>query len=310
MKYLIIFILFYLSVNVNAQPCGALYRGMDRQIVMPDNHLILINTYFSGDLMDMYDDDKEITIEYAIFSPEGKLLTDSSIYLKWKDMHYNYMDCICTYNPQYKIDEIYNEVNSSKGTCPIYFPYFKENELVLSYFLRGDRRNIYEISIKNNGENDWHIYNIDTLSAEQGIPNASAIKTEMNKSLFFKSFLDDKYSNLKAPSHTKLVYDSISEIYSVKDCDVHFTPLSKEPFTKYKVTGKKWEIILNGSIIGFQYLDKPANQPLIDLKDNILFVTVFNDDYESCPGYGKDIYPVVYAIDVKKGKILWEKMLY
>lgn len=163
MKYLIIIILLFLGVNINAQPCGPLSRGMDKQIVMPDNHLILIHTYFLGDLMDMYYDDKEITIEYAIFSPEGKLLTDSSIYLKWKDMHYNYMDCICTYNPQYKIDEIYNEVNSNKGTCPIYFPYFKENELVLSYFLRGDRRNIYEISIKNNGENDWHIYNLSSI---------------------------------------------------------------------------------------------------------------------------------------------------
>ncbi len=310
MKYLIIIILSFVGVNIKAQPCGPLSRGIDRQIIMPDNHLVLINTYFLGDLMDMYYEDKEITIEYAIFSPKGELITDTFLYLKWKDMHYNYLDCICTYNPQYKIDKIYTEVNSSKGACPIYFPYFNKNELVLCYFLRGDRRNIYEISIKNNGENNWRIYNMDTLSVKQGAPDASAIKTEMSKSLFFKSFLDDKYSNLKAPQHTKLDYDSTTEIYSVMNRDIHFTPLSKEPFAKYRVEGKKWEIILNGSIIGFQFIDKPANPPLIDLKNNMLFVTVFNDDYESCPGYGKDIYPFVYAIDIEKGEILWQKMLF
>lgn len=368
MKYLIIFILFYLSVNVNAQLYVPHVRGMDRQIVMPDNHLILINTYFLGDLMDMYEDDKEITIEYAIFSPKGELITDTSLSLKWKDMHYNYMDCICTYNPHYKIDKIYNEVNSNKGTCPIYFPYFNESELVLSYFLRGDRRNIYEISIKNNGENNWHIYNIDILSAEQGTPNASAIKTEMDKSLFFKSFLDDKYSDLKIPQQTKLVYDSILHTYTIKDKNITFSPMSKqaysryidmknlpiithqsptdkysllksidyksniytnkpfyslkdfiklkssltitESFPKYLVSGENWVLVLNGSIIGFEYIDKPANPPLIDMKGDILFVTVFNDDYEKYPGNGKDIYPIVYAIDIKKGKILWQKMLY
>lgn len=308
MKFFLASLLSLICISTNAQICTSLHRGMDRQIVMPDNHLIVMNTLFLGDLMDMYYDDKEITIEYAIFSPKGDLITDTTLLLKWNDMHYDYSECVCTYNPNYNIDKIYNEVNSDKEACPIYFPYFNGNDLVVSYFLRGDRRNLYEISIHNNGESNWFNYNIDTLSALQGTPNSSAIKTEMNKSLFFKTFLDNKYTQLKVPPRTPLIFDSISNSHSIKDKDLRFTPLSKETFTKYKLTGKNWEIVLNGTIVSSY--SHPSKQPLIDLKGDVLFVTVFNDDYESCPGYGRDTYPLVYAIDVKKGKVLWQKMLF
>lgn len=300
MKYISI-LLFFLTFNLYGQLCVPTYRFIDKQIVLPNDFTVLLWTDFAGDMMDMYEKNKKIEFFYTVISPEGHVYADKLIYLDWPEMHYNYYDCICTYNPAYEIDKKYRETNSNKGDCPIYHLYLNGDNLIVNLSLRGDRRNSYEISLNYKGELNWESHNIDTLSLEYDLPPSSTIKAEEDKALFFKTYLDSKYDPLVSPPQTPLLYDSLSKTYTVKDKNIQIIPLSEDVCTPTKIKGENWETFLNGSV----FMNIGNDQPLVSLIGKKLFVTIYNDDIITC-SYGSDVYPIIYCIDTETGSKWWQ----
>lgn len=314
MKYISLLLLF-LTFNLYAQICAPNYRYVDKQIVLPNNFVVLLWTDFWGDMMDMYEKDKKFGFYSTIISPQGHVYADNLIYLDWPEMHYNYEDCICSYNPAYEIDKQFTETNSKENYhtieslylnavyCPTYHLYLNGNDLIVNLSLRGDRRNTYEISLNFEGEVNWKRHNIDTLSLQHNLSKPSTIKTEEDKAEFFKTFLSSKYNQLVPVAQTQLLVDSLTNTYIVKDKNLQITPLSEDLYTPTKIKGDDWETFLNGSLFR-SYKNIP---PLVNLMGKTLFVTIYNDDILTCPyGYGSDTYPIIYCIDTETGRKWWQ----
>lgn len=297
-----------LSTQLTAQPCGSEHRGVDRQVITPSGDLLLLHTDLGGELSDMYEEEKGIYFNYTLINSVGEIIIDTMVYLEWPGMHYDIFDCKATYSNHFKKDEIFNNAYKKENDCAVYVFNTNFDDIVLGYSLGGDRRHIYEITIKQNGEIKWILHNFDELLAKLGNTNSLNIGNDIIKGQIFNTYLNEKSEAIKSLHRTRTVHDTITNTYNIKYSSIYLTQIetkekSSEIRPKFKVVGDNWEVPLKGFVIDYY------NPPLISLNEKVLYVTVFNDDEESCPGYGKDVYPYVYAIDVVSGEVLWMRKL-
>ena len=75
---------------------------------------------------------------------------------------------------------------------------------------------------------------------------------------------------------------------------------------KEKVINKKVSKVYSYNDV-LNWIRFGLNNKLINFNNKVLYVTVFNEDFASCPGYGQDTFPITYAINIKKGKIIWKQ---
>jgi hypothetical protein len=185
---------------------------------------------------------------------------------------------------------------SNENECALYFPFSHNNTTVLEYYLCGDRKFAYEITINKKGDGNSTLYNLDTI----GLISEVKYQDDFTKYVFFKNYLEKKYDKLNnLPSEQ---FEFLNEKTKVKITNRNIELNKDSSSYKWKITGEKWGISLDGSI--FSYHNNP---PLINIQDKVLYVTVFNEDFASCPGYGQDTFPITYAINTKKGKIIWKQ---
>ena len=278
--------------TVFAQPCGPNPRIVDRQVLTSNGDIILLRTEFNGGLMDVFNNHKEFDLNYVLISKKGKIKKDISLNLSWNEWHYDFMSCKASYRQPSKLDYPCSKEND----CVLYFPFSQNNNTVLEYFLCGDRKFAYEITIDKKGNGKWTLYDLDTI----GLPNVVKYHNDFTKYVFFKNHLEKKYNKLNnLPSEQ---FEFLNEKTKVKITNRNIELNKDSSGYKWTITGEKWEISLDGSV--FSYYDNP---PLINIKDNVVYITVFNEDFASCPGYGQDTFPITYAINIKKGKIIWKQ---
>ena len=290
----IILLSFYLInfTTVFAQPCGPNPRIVDRQVLSSNGDIILLRTEFNGGLMDVFDNHKEFDLNYVLISENGKIKKDTSLNLIWDEWYYDFMSCNASYKQKSKLDY----PCSNENECALYFPFSQNNNTVLEYFLCGDRKFAYEITINKKGDGKSTLYNLDTI----GLINVVKYHDDFTKYVFFKNYLEKKYDKLNnLPSEQ---FEFLNEKTKVKITNRNIELNKDSASYKWKITGEKWDISLDGSI--FSYYNNP---PLININDKVLYVTVFNEDFASCPGYGQDTFPIIYAINIKKGRIIWKQ---
>jgi hypothetical protein len=290
----IILLSFYLInlTTVFAQRCGPNPRIVDRQILSSNGDIILLRTEFNGGLMDVFNNQKNFDLNYVLISENGKVQKDTSLNLKWDEKYYDFMSCSAIYRQKNKPDY----PCSNENECALYFPFSHNNTTVLEYYLCGDRKFAYEITINKKGDGKSTLYNLDTI----GLINVVKYHDDFTKYGFFKNYLEKKYDKLDyLPSEQ---FEFLNEKTKVKITNRNIELYKDSSSYKWKIKGEKWEISLDGSI--FSYHNNP---PLINIQDKVLYVTVFNEDFASCPGYGQDTFPITYAINIKKRKIIWKQ---
>lgn len=316
----ILTILFLFPLVVVGQPCGPKVRLMDRQTITANGDILLLYSWFGGELM-MVGEPKGISLNYVLISDKGKVKKDTSIYLEWPEWHYDFMSCQANYKYRNKTDETYNKANSREGeyNCATYMLYSQGDKTVLGYFLAGDRKFAYEISIDKSGKSKWTVYNLDTLDKQTGISSGPNYYNDFTKFTYWDTHLKEKYKKLTSLPQGQYDYKSEKKEIKIKDSDIYLTEISYDTLgdtlsqrikapNKWIVKGNGWELSLDGSI--FQnYTVSQTNPPLVTVKNNFLYITVFKMDRMSCPGYGWDVTPIVYCIDTSKGTILWKQTL-
>ena len=290
----IILLSFYLTnlTTVFAQPCGPNPRIVDRQVLTSTGDIILLRSEFNGGLMDVFENHKEFDLNYVLISKNGKIKKDTSLNLIWDEKYYDFMSCNAIYRQKNKPDY----PCSNENECTLYFPFSQNNTTVLEYFLCGDRKFAYEITINKKGDGNSTLYNLDTI----GIINEAKYHDDLTKYVFFKNYLQKKYDKLNNLPIEQ--FEFLNEKTKVKITNRNIELTKDSTSYKWKITGEKWEISLDGSV--FSYYNNP---PLININDKVLYITVFNEDFASCPGYGQDTFPITYAINIKKGKIIWKQ---
>lgn len=284
------------------QPCGPEVHVFERQLLTPQGDILLLNSWLGGELM-MGGEEKGITMNYTLISHTGTLKKDTSIYLNWPDYYYNFFDCIATYDDWSPEDELYDHglASSEPADCMNYQFYSCEKQLILGCFLTGDRKYAFDLAFDEKGRVQYQVTDIDSVGDLK-----NEILDDSTKRLVWRDFLSQKYGplmNMDMPKHSR---NGIGD-YQFKGFNLErIQPLravnSKDSGRqdRWQVNGKGWQIALEGYIVHMY------NPPLVSLNKSLLYITVFNDDNESCPGYGYDIYPILYCIDLKKGKICWK----
>ena len=292
-KTLIISVIFLINLTtVFAQRCVPNPRIVDRQILSSNGDIILFRTEFNGGLMDVFNNQKNFDLNYVLISENGKVQKDTSLNLKWDEKYYDFMSCSAIYRQKNKPDY----PCSNENECALYFPFSHNNTTVLEYYLCGDRKFAYEITINKKGDGKSTLYNLDTI----GLINEAKYHDDFTKYGFFKNYLEKKYDKLDyLPSEQ---FEFLNEKTKVKITNRNIELYKDSSSYKWKIKGEKWEISLDGSL--FSYHNNP---PLINFSDEVLYITVFNEDFASCPGYGQDTFPITYAINIKKGKIIWKQ---
>ena len=312
----ILSILFLFPFKVIGQPCGPKVRLMDRQTLTANGDILLLNSRFAGDLM-MVGKPKGISLNYVLISDEGKIKKDASIYLEWPEWHYDFMSC----HANYKSHETYNKANSREDgyNCATYMLYSQGDKTVLGYFLAGDRKFAYEIIINKSGKSKWKIYNFDNLDKQKRTSSNLKFSNDSTKVTYWYNHLKEKHNKLLSLPKGQYDYNAKKRVIKIKNSDIYLSEipydtlgdtlsqLIKAP-NKWRVKGKGWELTLDGSIFENRTVSQ-SNPPLVTVKNNFLYVTVFNMDSMSCPGYGWDVTPIVYCIDISKGTILWKQTL-
>ena len=244
---------------------------------------------------------KGITLNYTLVTSIGELKKDTSIYLDWPDYYYDFMSCNASYLSKNEMDEIYSKgTTTPEGNCPTYMLYSARENVVIGYFLKGDRKYAYDLLIDPNGNSSWKMHDLDSLQkAREGFTDDNSKMVFWEKNL---QKMNDSMLALNLPSYTQDVsgnYDfKAFKLERIQPSNVvHEKDSDKQD--RWQVQGSGWHIPLEG------YLIHMYNQPLVSINKNLLYITVFNDDKESCPGYGRDVYPILYCIDLKNGKMLW-----
>lgn len=292
---LFLFSFYLLSLTiVFSQPCGPKHRFIDRQTITANGDILLLRTEFNGGLMDVFDNQKTFELNYVLISPKGYIIKDTILNLGWNEWHYDFMTCEASYKYPSALDYSYKKENN----CVLYFPFSQNDTTILEYYLGGDRKFAYEITIDKIGNGYWTLYDLDTI----GNSNIIKYHDDVTKHFFFKNYLEENHKKLNnLPTEQ---FEFLNEKSKIKIQSREFELNQKSPDKKWAISCKKWTIALDGSI--FNYNDNP---PLINFKNDIAYITVFNEDFASCPGYGQDIFPITYAIDIKKGKIIWKREL-
>lgn len=321
---------FLTTFNANCQPCGPNVRVFDQQMITPSGEILLLNTWLGGDLM-MVGISKSISLNYVLISKTGELKKDTTINLDWPDYYYDIMSCNATYWKRHPIDGHYrSDVAETGEQCPTYMLYSTHENALIGYFLKGDWKYAYDIQIDPQGNSSWEVHKLDSLqkfvTAEDSLRGYLWEMPDLDElQNYSEGFIDD---NSKIPfweKNLRKIHGSMESAdlpYYVKDdygnyefkglklCKVfkieRIQP-SEMVYSKdsdkqdrWQVKGKRWQIPLEG------YLIQMYNQPLVSMNKKRLYITVFNDDKVSCPGYGRDLYPILYCIDLKKGRIVWE----
>ncbi len=293
-------ILIFLSIclanltTLLGQPCGPDRRLIDLQTITSNGDILLLRTEFNGSLMDVYNNNKEFDLNYVLISPRGKIKKDTFLILSWKEWHYNYMSCCASY----RIPSQHDYKSTNEKSCVYYSPYSQSENTIVSYFLAGDRKFAYEIIIDEMGIGNWTLCNLGAI----GLSNEISLKNDSIKSSLLKSYLTKKHKGLGDLPTEQFEFSNEKTKITVRGRKIEFH--KKTIDNKWLIRGEKWELALDGNL--FHYFD---NQPLINFKGKVAYVTVFNEDYASCPSYGQDIFPITYAIDLKKGKIIWQRKL-
>jgi hypothetical protein len=293
--------LFISQWSAFSQPCGPNVRVFDQQMITPSGDILLLNTWLGGELM-MVGEPKGITLNYALISSKGELKKDTSIYLYWPDYYYDFMSCNASYASWNEMDQTYSKGTTiPEGNCPTYMLFSSRENVVIGYFLKGDRKYAYDLVIDPNGISSWKVHDLDSLQKTR-----EGYTDDISKMVFWEQKIQKMYDSMlvvNLPSYTQYV----SGNYDFKAFNLECVGPSEMVYSKdsdkqdrWQVKGKRWQIPLEG------YLIHMHNQPLVSMNKKRLYITVFNDDKVSCPGYGRDVYPILYCIDLKKGRIVWE----
>lgn len=214
------------------------------------------------------------------------------MHLTWNEWHYNFISCKASYRQPGNADY----ASTKENNCAYYSPFSQNNNTILEYYLCGDRKFAYEILINKKGKGKWILYDLDTL----GPSNMIKYYDDFTKHIFFKSYLEKKYQELSYLPGEQ--FEFLNEMKKVKILGKNIELTKQSSGNKWTIAGEKWKILLDGNIFS-----RNQNPPLINIKENIAYITVFNEDLASCPGYGQDIFPITYAINIKKGEIIWKQ---
>lgn len=304
-KINIIFLFGLFWVNlVFGQPCLPRIRLIDKQVITSNGDVLLLRTNFYGDLMDVFYKDKSVSLNYILISKNGKIKKDTILELSWNERYYDFMSCKATYKYSTKLDDLYT-TQVEQNNCALYFPFSQKNKTIIEYFLGGDRKFAYDITIDKTGKSEWILYDVDTIRSPDVVP----YHNDFTKYSFFKNYLEKKHNKLNDNLPTEQ-FEYLNEKTKIKIKNRNIELNKNISDNKWTINGGKWQILLDGDILAFYRNDSLINKknlPLINIKDNIVYITVFNKDYASCRGYGQDVFPITYAIDIKKGKIIWKQ---
>ena len=278
------------------QLCVPTPRLMDRQVVTSSGDILLLRTNFNGTLMDVYNNHKTFGLNYVLISQDGKIKKDTTLELIWDERHYDYLSCKASYKQESSLDIPYTK----ESDCVLYFPFSQNDKTILAYFFENDRKFAYEIVIDKNGNGKWILYNLD----KKENPNNLKYSDDFTKYVFFKNYyLDKKYSNLNQIPTEQFEFFNEKTKIKIKNIDIE---LNENTDKKWTVNGENWEILLDGDIF-YSHYSSHYPSPLINIKDDVMYITVFNKDSGHCFFLGPDIFPITYAIDIKERKIKWEQ---
>jgi|GEM_PF-6252738 len=269
--------------------CVPNVRIIDKQIITSNGDILLLHprTAFIGEPTDIFNWHRPFDLNYVLISQSGEIKKDTTLVLTWVDSRNESLF--------YKISHISQRRYRSEND----YPDTQENDTTIlayllgSIFLDDNKKIAYEI---NNEK--WFLYynySVDTL----GSYYLSEIHFFNNNYFFENHYVERrKYFKLKSSLFVEqFEFSNENKKIKIKNRNIELNKISDK---KWAVSGKKWEILLDGSIFHFR-----NRLPLITLKDNVAYITVFNKFFDSCPMI-PDIFPIIYAIDIKKGKIKWK----
>jgi hypothetical protein len=307
-KTFIFALLLSIGFALFSQPlCFPKIRDYDAQIMDNNGNIILVKMEFGGELMDVFDEDKKLNFYYTVLSQGGEIVIDTMLYFDWPDWHYDFIDCFATYKNQSMdgFPEYPHERDSMN--CSVYLLFDSRDTTVIGYHLSGDRKYAYEIQIDKNGNCEYILYDFDKYAI-----NGAYWGDKSKSAALYTLELKTKHRDLQFLSRTKYC-TSFKDSVQLNDFPVYLRKKTNDPGDKsdlyyppppdWEIVEKRWSIDLNG------YYKINSDKPMLQIIENTLYLTVFNTDGRSCPEYGYDLSPVVYAIDLKKGKIIWQKTI-
>ena len=333
-KFLFLFVkLFFFQLFVLCQPCGPEVRLFDRQMIMPSGDILLVNTWLGGDLM-MVGQSKSISFNYVLISRTGELKKDTTINLNWPDYYFDIMSCHPSYREKHPIDKnYYSDVAETGEACPTYMLYHLGKDALIGYFLKGDWKYAFDIQIDQQGNSAWNVYKLDSfqkfVTADDSLNGFMLEMPDLEDLNNYKDgFIDDNSKEIFWEQHLQKTYELLESVdlphYTLDDFGnfvfkefrrLHYFEVfileriqsndsnnSKESQrqNRWLVKGKRWQIPLDGYPIHLQ------NRLLVSMDKKRLYITVFNDDNESCRSYGHDVYPILYCINLRNGKVRWK----
>lgn len=305
-------------LRLSAQPCGPKVTIFDFQFLTHNGDLILLYSDPTG----LAYRDKNIYLRYVVISKKGEIKKDSSLRLSWPEWHYDFKSCQASYRNSYIPNySFYSPVSTCD--CEFFIPFGDpKGQVLLGYFLSRDRKYAYEIAINTAGKAKWSLNRLDNLNEKPSLSSIYPFNSDSSKMIYYEYFLKRKHPNIArltdSTTNLSVTKDTIHLLNASTPLKLYADTLPKNHQDLYGadpsvyrahyaqqwvLAGERWKVMLEG------YLIHQCNKPLITLKEQLIYITVFNNDRESCRGYGRDVHPITYCISISNGSILWKTEL-
>jgi len=282
MRFIFLSLLVIFSLNGWSQICTGQRHYISDFTFLNDGSLVIIgNSGVSGDLMDMYEENKKMSFRLARFSSLGIPNTDTYIDYTFPEEYFDYTEAAEKYNCEY--DQVFqmNLFPDNGDGIFIYGSYLSKQQLILEFRITKDFAVTNRIHYMN------QYFSGSALEQKRYWIRLGQILASENELKLnckeYRIFDQDSIFTTRAGVSFKVKPDKGTTMNFIND-------------------GKEVTVILDGKI---DCSNDHFMKKLVYYKEHY-YVSVVNDyEYESCPSYGYDRIPFLYKIN-KKGDVIWK----